>query len=216
MKVVAFERSVQGTGASRRLRNSGKTPGIIYGGKQESPCAIELDHNALFHALRKEAFHSSILDIELNGKSQKALLRDYQMHPFKALVLHVDFQRVSASEKIHMRVPLHFKGAEESEAVKFGGAVVSHVANEIEITCLPGDLPEFLEVDLSKIVVGQSIHAKDVALPKGVSLVLHVEQENPVIANARVPAVKAEPEPGAEAAPAAEAAAPAADKEAKS
>ena len=216
MKVVAFERSVQGTGASRRLRNSGKTPGIIYGGKQESPCAIELDHNALFHALRKEAFHSSILDIELNGKSQKALLRDYQMHPFKALVLHVDFQRVSASEKIHMRVPLHFKGAEESEAVKFGGAVVSHVANEIEITCLPGDLPEFLEVDLSKIVVGQSIHAKDVALPKGVSLVLHVEQENPVIANARVPAVKAEPEPGAEAAPSAEAAAPAADKETKS
>ncbi|NCV66157.1 MAG: 50S ribosomal protein L25, partial [Burkholderiaceae bacterium] len=110
MKVVAFERSVQGTGASRRLRNSGKTPGIIYGGKQESPCAIELDHNALFHALRKEAFHSSILDIELNGKSQKALLRDYQMHPFKPLVLHVDFQRVSATEKIHMRVPLHFKG----------------------------------------------------------------------------------------------------------
>jgi large subunit ribosomal protein L25 len=166
--------------------------------------------------LRKEAFHSSILDIELNGKSQKALLRDYQMHPFKPLVLHIDFQRVSASEKIHMRVPLHFKGAEESEAVKFGGAIVSHIANEIEITCLPGDLPEFLEVDLSKIVVGQSIHAKDVALPKGVSLVLHVEQENPVIANARVPAVKAEPEPGTEAAPAAEAAAPAADKEAKS
>jgi large subunit ribosomal protein L25 len=138
------------------------------------------------------------------------------MHPFKPLVLHIDFQRVSATEKIHMRVPLHFKGAEESEAVKFGGAVVSHIANEIEITCLPGDLPEFLEVDLSKIVVGQSIHAKDVALPKGVSLVLHIEQENPVIANARVPAVKAEPEPGAEAAPATEAAAPAADKEVKS
>jgi len=189
MKVVAFERSVQGTGASRRLRNSGKTPGIIYGGKQESPCAIELDHNALFHALRKEAFHSSILDIELNGKAQKALLRDYQMHPFKPLVLHVDFQRVSATEKIHMRVPLHFKGAEESEAVKFGGAVVSHIANELEITCLPADLPEFLEVDLSKITVGQSIHAKEVSLPKGVALVLHVEQENPVIANARIPTV---------------------------
>jgi len=219
MKVVAFERSVQGTGASRRLRNSGKTPGIIYGGKQESPCAIELDHNALFHALRKEAFHSSILDIELNGKSQKALLRDYQMHPFKPLVLHVDFQRVSATEKIHMRVPLHFKGAEESEAVKFGGAVVSHIANEIEITCLPADLPEFLEVDLSKIVIGQSVHAKDVVLPKGVSLVLHIEQDNPVIANARIPTVKAEPEPVAAEVAAAttapDAAAPAADKEAK-
>jgi large subunit ribosomal protein L25 len=219
MKVVAFERSVQGTGASRRLRNSGKTPGIIYGGKQESPSAIELDHNALFHALRKEAFHSSILDIELNGKSQKALLRDYQMHPFKPLVLHVDFQRVSATEKIHMRVPLHFKGAEESEAVKFGGAVVSHIANEIEITCLPADLPEFLEVDLSKIVIGQSVHAKDVVLPKGVSLVLHIEQDNPVIANARIPTVKAEPEPVAAEVAAAttapDAAAPAADKEAK-
>jgi large subunit ribosomal protein L25 len=216
MKVVAFERSVQGTGASRRLRNSGKTPGIIYGGKQESPCAIELDHNALFHALRKEAFHSSILDIELNGQAQKALLRDYQMHPFKPLVLHVDFQRVSATEKIHMRVPLHFKGAEESEAVKFGGAVVSHIANELEITCLPADLPEFLEVDLSKIAVGQSIHAKEVSLPIGVSLVLHVEQENPVIANARIPTVKAEPEPSAApTAPVADAAASAGDKDAK-
>ena len=195
MKVVAFERSVQGTGASRRLRNSGKTPGILYGGKTENPRAIELDHNALFHALRKEAFHSSILDIEIGGKTQKALLRDYQMHPFKPLVLHIDFQRVSATEKIHMRIPLHFTNAEQSDAVKFGGAVVSHIANDLEITCLPADLPEFLEVNLGSIVVGQSIHAKEVPLPKGVSLVLHVEQENPVIANARIPTVKAEPDP---------------------
>lgn len=216
MKVVAFERSVQGTGASRRLRNSGKTPGIIYGG-QNTPQVVELDHNALFHALRKEAFHSSILEIEIGGKTQKALLRDYQMHPFKPLVLHIDFQRVSATEKIHMRIPLHFTRAEESVAIKLGGAVISHIANDLEITCLPADLPEFIEVDLSKIEVGHSIHAKDVALPKGVTLVLHIEQENPVLANARIPTVKAEPETvvavATEAAPAAADAAKDKDKD---
>ena len=166
MKVVAFERSVQGTGASRRLRNSGKTPGIIYGGT-ELPQAVELDHNALFHALKKEAFHASILEIEVGGNVQQALLRDYQMHPFKPLVLHVDFQRVDAKQKIHVRVPLHFKGDEISPAVKLGGGVVNHVFNDLEISCLPADLPEFIEVDLSKIEVGHSIHAKDLVLPKG-------------------------------------------------
>jgi large subunit ribosomal protein L25 len=206
MKVVAFERSVQGTGASRRLRNSGKTPGIVYGSK-DAAAVIELDHNALFHALRKEAFHSSILDLEIGGKTQKVLLRDYQMHPFKPLVLHIDFQRVSATEKVHMRVPLHFTNAESSTAVKLQGAVISHILNDLEISCLPADLPGFLEVDLSKIEVGHSIHAKDVTLPKGVSLVLHIEQENPVIANARIPTVKAAEED----APVAAAAAPAAD-----
>jgi large subunit ribosomal protein L25 len=208
MKVVAFERSVQGTGASRRLRNSGKTPGIIYGGAGAAS-VIELDHNALFHALRKEAFHSSILDLEIDGKAQKVLLRDYQMHPFKPLVLHIDFQRVSATEKVHMRVPLHFINADTSAAVKLQGAVVSHIATELEVSCLPADLPEFIEVDLSNIEVGHGIHAKDLALPKGVSLVLHIEQENPVLANARIPAVKSadtEGAPAAAAAPAAEAA----------
>jgi large subunit ribosomal protein L25 len=209
MKVVAFERSVQGTGASRRLRNSGKTPGIIYGSKNPA-VAIELDHNALFHALRKEAFHSSILDLEIDGKAQKVLLRDYQMHPFKPLVLHIDFQRVSATEKVHMRVPLHFINAENSNAVKLQGAVVSHITTEIEVSCLPADLPEFIEVDLGGIEVGgHGIHAKDLTLPKGVSLVLHVEQENPTLANARIPTVKAadtEAAPAAAAAPAADAA----------
>ena len=207
MKVVAFERSVQGTGASRRLRNSGKTPGIVYG-STDPVAVIELDHNALFHALRKEAFHSSILDLEIGGKTQKVLLRDYQMHPFKPLVLHIDFQRVSASEKVHMRVPLHFTNAESSAAVKLQGAVISHIANDLEVSCLPADLPEFIEVDLSKIEVGHGIHAKDLTLPKGVTLVLHVEQENPVLVNARIPAVKSadtEAAPVAAAAPAADA-----------
>lgn len=191
MKVVAYERSVQGTGASRRLRNSGRTPGIIYGGT-EAPQAVELDHNALFHALRKEAFHASILDIEVDGKEVKALLRDYQMHPFKALVLHIDFQRVDASQKIHVNVPLHFKGEETAPAVKTGGGVINHSTNEIEVLCLPSDLPEFIVVDLSKLEVGQSIHAKDLALPNGVSLTLHVEQENPAIVVARLPSGKTE------------------------
>ena len=211
MKVVAFNRSVQGTGASRRLRNSGKTPGIIYG-SNDPALAIELDHNALFHALRKEAFHSSILDLEIDGKAQKVLLRDYQMHPFKPLVLHIDFQRVSASEKVHMRVPLHFTNADASDAVKLQGAALSHITNELEVSCLPADLPEFIEVDLGKIEVGHAIHAKDVVLPKGVTLVLHVEQENPVLVNARIPSVKAAE---AEAAPAAAAAAAAPAAEAK-
>ncbi|AOJ03648.1 MULTISPECIES: 50S ribosomal protein L25/general stress protein Ctc [Burkholderia] len=187
MKVVAFERQQQGTGASRRLRNAGKTTGIVYGG-EAAPQMIELDHNALWHALKKEAFHSSILDLEVAGQSQQVLLRDVQYHPFKQLVLHVDFQRVDAKKKLHTKVPLHFLNAEVSPAVKLSSAVVSHVATEIEVECLPAALPEFLEVDLSKIEAGQSLHAKDIALPKGVALVAHVDAENPVVASATIPA----------------------------
>ncbi|QGR88077.1 50S ribosomal protein L25/general stress protein Ctc [Burkholderia multivorans] len=187
MKVVAFERKEQGTGASRRLRNAGKTTGIVYGG-EAAPQMIELDHNALWHALKKEAFHSSILDLEVAGQSQQVLLRDVQYHPFKQLVLHVDFQRVDAKKKLHTKVPLHFLNAEVSPAMKLSSAIVSHVATEIEVECLPAALPEFLEVDLSKIEAGQSIHAKDIALPKGVALTAHVDAENPVIASATIPA----------------------------
>ncbi|HWX13124.1 MAG TPA: 50S ribosomal protein L25/general stress protein Ctc [Trinickia sp.] len=197
MKVVAFERSLQGTGASRRLRNSGKTPGIVYGAGDQ-PQMIELDHNALWHALKKEVFHSSILDLEVAGKSQPVLLRNVQYHPFRQLVLHVDFQRVDPKKKLHTKVPVHFMNQETNPAVKLGGAVISHVVNEIEIECLPGDLPEFLEIDLSKIEAGQSLHAKDIALPKGVSLVAHIEAENPVVASASVPAGAVSSEAAAE------------------
>ena len=123
MKFTAFERNLQGTGASRRLRTSGKTPCIVYGAGQE-PKNIEVDHNALYHAMRKEAFHSSILEMDLNGKVEKVLLRDYQKHPFKQLVLHVDFQRIDATTKIHKKVPLHFINEAESQAVKIGRAHV--------------------------------------------------------------------------------------------
>jgi len=187
MKVIAFERSLQGTGASRRLRNAGKTPAIVYGAGSE-PQLIELDHNALFHALKKETFHASILDLEIAGKSQQVLLRDVQYHPFKQLVLHVDFQRVDASQKLHTKVPLHFLNPEVSPAVKLSAGIISHVFTEIEITCLPGNLPEFIAVDLSKLEVGHSIHAKDLTLPAGVELVQHLELENPVIVSASVPA----------------------------
>ncbi|WP_454719899.1 MULTISPECIES: 50S ribosomal protein L25/general stress protein Ctc [Cupriavidus] len=186
MKVVAFERSVQGTGASRRLRNAGKTPGIIYGGAAE-PKMIELDHNALFHALKKEAFHSSILDLEVEGKTEKALLRAFQMHPFKPLVLHIDFQRVSASDKIHVKVPLHFVNQENAPGVKLGHGIVSHILNELEVSCLPADLPEFIEVDLGAAELGQTLHLADVKLPKGVSAITHGD-ENPAVASISLPA----------------------------
>jgi len=187
MKVIAFERSQQGTGASRRLRNSGKTPGIVYGAGADTQL-VELDHNALWHALKKEVFHSSILDLEVAGKTQQVLLRDVQYHPFRQLVLHVDFQRVDASKKLHTKVPLHFMNQESNPAVKLSSAVISHVLNELEIECLPSALPEFIEVDLAKIEAGQSVHAKDIALPAGVSLVAHVDAENPVVAAATIPA----------------------------
>ena len=186
MKVIAFDRQTKGTGASRRLRRTAKTPGIVYGAGL-APKSIELDHNGLFHALRKESFHSSILELEINEKSEKVLLRDFQMHPFKQLVLHVDFQRVDPNTKINIKVPLHFINEEISPAVKVSGGLISHVMNDINIQCLPADLPEFVEVDLVDFQLNQSIHAKDLKLPKGVTLVPYVEQENPVLVTVSLP-----------------------------
>jgi large subunit ribosomal protein L25 len=179
MKVVAFARTQQGTGASRRLRNAGQTPGIIYGGAA-APELIALDGNALFHSLKKEAFHGSILDLELDGKTQKVLLRDFQMHAYKQMVLHADFQRVDASQAIHTKVALHFINAEVSPAVKLGGAIVSHVLNELEVSCLPEQLPEFITVDLSTLEAGQSIHVSQLNLPEGVTVVAHGQDQTVV------------------------------------
>lgn len=210
MKFVAFERSKQGTGASRRLRNVGKTPGIVYGGEGQ-PQLIELDHNALWHALKKEAFHSSILDMELNGNTGKVLLRDVQYHPFRQQVQHIDFQRVDANTRLHMKVPVHYKGAEESEAVKLEHCLVNPVVTELDISCLPADLPEFIEVDLSGLKKGQSLHLADITLPRGVKAVTH-GKPNPVLVSVVVPAAEESSEAaaaGAEGAAAAAAAAPA-------
>ena len=204
MKFVAFERNKQGTGASRRLRNTGKTPGIVYGGAGE-PQLIELDHNALWYALKKEAFHASILEMEVAGKESKVLLRNVQYHPFKPTVIHVDFQRVDASTKLHMKVPLHFSGAENSPAVKLDQCLVNHVINELEISCLPADLPEFISVDLSELKKGVSLHLSNITLPKGVTTVTRGKTD-PVIVSVVSVAEEAETK-----APAAAAAAPAAD-----
>jgi large subunit ribosomal protein L25 len=172
MQFVAFERAKQGTGASRRLRITGRTPGIVFGGDAE-PTNIELDHNALWHALKKEAFHASILDMELDGKVQKVLLRDVQYHPFKQLVLHIDFQRVNEKTRLHKKVPLHFINAEQSPAVKVDNCVISHVMTEIEVECLAMQLPEHIEVDLANIEKGQTIHARELTMPKNVKRVTH-------------------------------------------
>ena len=199
MKFVAFERAKQGTGASRRLRITGRTPGIIYGGSAE-PKQIEVDHNALWHALKKEAFHATVLDMELDGTEHKVLLRDVQMHPFKQLVLHIDFQRVDATTKLHMKVPLHYSGDENSPAIKTDNCIANHVVTEIEVLCLPSDLPEFIAVDLSGLKKGSSLHLADLVLPKGVTAVKR-GTNNPVLVS--VVAVAAPEAPAADAAPAA-------------
>ena len=210
MKFVAFERAKQGTGASRRLRNAGKVPGIVSGGEGE-PQLIELDHNALWQAIKKEAFHSTVLDMELAGKTAKVLLRDLQIHPFKQQILHIDFQRVSAKQKIHMKIPLHYSGEEESNAVKIDKALVNHILNELEVSCLPADLPEAINIDLSKLEKGATLTLKDIALPKGVEPVLHGHTaEDTVLVSVVMPAAEEPEAPAADAA-----AAPAADADKK-
>lgn len=192
MKFTAFERSVQGTGASRRLRNAAKVPGIVYGAGE--PKMIELDHNALFFALKKEAFHSSILEMELAGKTEKVLLRDFQMHAWKPIVMHVDFQRVDETTRLRKKVPLHFSGEENSPAVKTDKCLVQHVATELEIECLASQLPEFVQIDLSELVKNQSLHASDLKLPPGIKAVKHGTL-NPVIVSVTVPKVEEEAAP---------------------
>ncbi|RMX06378.1 50S ribosomal protein L25/general stress protein Ctc [Corticibacter populi] len=182
MQINAFKREKQGTGASRRLRNSGRTPGIIYGGSAE-PQLIEFDHNPLWFALQKEAFHSSVLDLEVDGSQQKVLLRDVQYHPYKQLVLHVDFQRVDERTRLHMSVPLHFVNAEESPAVKDDGQLLNVVTTEIEVSCMPADLPEAITVDLGGLKKNAVVRLRDVKLPRGVAASKRLLAINPVLAS---------------------------------
>jgi large subunit ribosomal protein L25 len=191
---TAFPRGTRnhGRSANRRLRRSGRAPGIVYGGSGE-PQPIELDHNALIHALRSEAFHASILTMKLDGAAQQVLLRAVQMHPFKKEVLHVDFQRVDANRRIHMKVPLHFANGENSPAVKLSAAIISHVLTEVDISCLPKDLPEFIAVDLAELTLNESIHVSDLKLPPGVTAVVHGGLD-PVVASAVIPKIIVEAE----------------------
>jgi len=178
IEISATSRTAQGTGASRRLRKTGRVPGIVYGSSE--PVMIEIDHNYLYHALRKEAFHASILTLDHEGKKEQVLLRDFQMHPFRQQVLHIDFERVLADKKIHMKVPLHFVNADIAPGVKSGG-VISHVLNDLMIACLPAALPEFIEVDLAELSLGHSFHVSDVKLPKGMEVAGHHHAADAVV-----------------------------------
>ena len=186
IEVVAYPRTQQGTGASRRLRGSGRVPGIVYGANKPAQ-PVELNQQALLKHLKMEAFHASILDMTVDGAKEQVLLRDYQMHPWKPMVLHVDFQRIDKTKRIHMRVPLHFTNADVSPGVKLGGGMVQHVMNEIEIQCLPDDLPEYIEVDLKDLEVGDSIHVNELVLPKGVEPIAKLKHDNPAVVTGQVP-----------------------------
>lgn len=203
IEINARKREAQGTGASRRLRRSGAVPGIVYGGSKEA-VTIELNHKELYQHLTSEKFHASILSLKLDGAAEDVLLRAFNMHPWKGHVQHIDFQRVSKDKKIHMRVPLHFINAEVSPGVKEQGGVPNHVINDLDIICLPDDLPGFIEVDMGHLTIGHSIHVKDLKLPKGVEPALH-KGENPVVATIIQPVLITEEETAAaEAVPAAE------------
>jgi large subunit ribosomal protein L25 len=174
----AKTREKQGSSASRRLRRAGSVPAIVYGSGE--PMQIEVDHNEIVHALRNEAFHASVLAMVLDGATQSVILKDTQWHPYKQQVLHLDFQRVDATHKIHVKVPLHFINADVAPGVKLEGGMVSHPLTELDLECLPGDLPEFIEVDLKNLKGGASIHVSDLNLPKGVKALTH--GEDPVVA----------------------------------
>lgn len=197
-KLSASIRKDEGKGASRRLRHAGVLPAVIYGGDAE-PQSIQLDHEKVWIASQHEWFYASILTLEVDGKAQQVLLRDMQRHPYKQLIMHLDFQRVSANQPIRVNVPLHFINGETSPAGKSADVALTHEMNEVEITCLPADLPEGIEVDLASMDVGDTIHLSDVKLPKGVELTITLDDEhNPAVAVARHVKVEAEEDVAAE------------------
>jgi len=170
IEINAVKRDAKGTGASRRLRRAGTVPGVVYGGGKEA-VPVEINHKELFLQFRHEAFHASILSLNLDGKKENVLLRDFQMHPVRNTIQHIDFQRVSATEKIHVKVPFHFINADIAPGVKLGGGIVAHILTEADVSCLAKDLPEFIEVDVAALEVGQSLHLSQIKLPKGVEFV---------------------------------------------
>ncbi|HEY3299954.1 MAG TPA: 50S ribosomal protein L25/general stress protein Ctc [Methylophilaceae bacterium] len=167
IEIKATKREGKGTGASRRLRRAGSVPGVVYGADKDA-VSIEFEHKALFMQFRHEAFHASILTLDLDGSKESVLLRDYQMHPVRNTIQHIDFQRVSTTEKIHVKVPLHFVNAEIAPGVKIGGGIVAHILTEADVSCLAKDLPEFIEVDLANLEMGHSIHLSEIKVPAGV------------------------------------------------
>jgi len=198
IEINATTRKAQGTGASRRLRNTGRVPGVLYGAGDVN--LIDLDHNDLYYKLRNEAFHASILSLNLDGKKESVLLRDFVMHPFRQQVQHIDFQRVDPNKKMHIKVPLHFINADSAPGVKIGGGKISHVMTDLDISCLPKDLPAFIEVDLGHLTLGHSVHVADLKLPAGVEAAAHgTHTAEAVVATVQVPRGMAEAEVAAEA-----------------
>jgi large subunit ribosomal protein L25 len=222
---ISFElnaepRGDQGKGASRRLRHSGKVPAILYGGHADAR-NLALDHNKLMGMIDNEKFYSSIISVNVGAEKQPAIVKDVQMHPARAAVLHVDLQRVSENEKIRLHLPIHFKGEAISPGVKTQGGVVSHLMQDVEVTCLPRDLPEFLELDLSAMNLNDTLFLADIKLPSGVTISALAHGQNPPVVSVHAPRA-AEPEPteevaaaATEGAVAAGAAAPAAGADAK-
>jgi large subunit ribosomal protein L25 len=207
---ISFEldaefREDQGKGASRRLRHLGKVPAILYGGKRDAR-ALLVDHTRLAQLMDNERFYSTIVGLKVGSQQQAAVLKDVQRHPYKNRIMHIDFQRVLEDEKIRMRVPLHFKGSAESKGVKEQGGVLGHVRNDVEVTSLPKDLPEFVEVDVSGLEINQVIRLSDLKLPAGVELVDLLAKRDGPVASIHMPRVEEEETPAVDEAAAAAAA----------
>ncbi|HEY0842989.1 50S ribosomal protein L25/general stress protein Ctc [Methylotenera sp.] len=182
IEINAVKRDAKGTGASRRLRHAGSVPGVVYGGGKDA-YPLEINAKELFLQFRHEAFHASVLTLIVDGKKESVLLRDFQMHPVRNTIQHVDFQRVSATEKIHVKVPFHFINADVAPGVKLGGGIVAHVLTEADVSCLAKDLPEFIEVDVAALEIGHSIHLSQIKLPKGVEFVQLAHGDDAAVAS---------------------------------
>ena len=193
IEIKAKERKSKGTGASRRLRHEGSTPGILYGGVKDA-ISLEIDTKELFMQFRHEAFHASILTLNLEGKKESVILRDFQMHPVRNNIQHIDFQRINENEKISVKVPFHFINEETAPGVKLEGGLVSHIMTEIDISCLPKDLPQYIEVDLGELAMGESIHLSEVTVPDGVELTSLTDENDPAITSISKPKVVVEEE----------------------
>ena len=193
IEINAKERKSKGTGASRRLRHEGTTPGILYGGVKDA-ISLEIDTKELFMQFRHEAFHASILTINLEGKKESVILRDFQMHPVRNNIQHIDFQRINENEKINVKVPFHFVNEDTAPGVKIEGGLVSHIMTEIDISCLPKDLPQYIEVDLGELAMGESIHLSEITVPEGVELTSLTDENDPAITSISKPKVVVEEE----------------------
>lgn len=191
IEINAIVRELKGTGASRRLRHAGKTPGVLYGGDKEA-ISLEIDSKELFMQFRHEAFHASILTLNLAGKKEAVILRDFQMHPVRNNIVHIDFQRINENEKISVKVPFHFINEETAPGVKLEAGLISHIMTEIDISCLPKDLPQYIEVDMGALSIGDSIHLSEVKVPEGVELTTLSDENDPAITSISKPKVVVE------------------------